>query len=211
MLFALADGAGSAKFSAIGSKIVVSEFCTRLRALPLAPELVSRDIIAALVRDIRERIKTEAEILGCDVRELSATLLAGCVSEKASWFFQIGDGAIVGFKDGTYSALTWPTNGEYANSTVFVVSEDWEKHCQFVSVAARLTEVSAFTDGLQDLILLHADKSVHTPFLRDLFSQIRAIADAKILATPLRTFLESKPVNERTDDDKTLVLSCWID
>lgn len=211
ILFALADGAGSAKFSAIGAKLVVSEFCARIRASPIAPEFVTRETLATLITEIRACVIAEAQAIGCDVRELSSTLLAGCVSEKTSWFFQIGDGAIVALKDGIYSALTWPTNGEYANSTVFLVSDDWEKHSQFVSVAAPLTEVSAFTDGMQDLILVHSEKSVHGPFLRDLFSQIRTIADSKALAAPLRLFLDSKPVNQRTDDDKTLVLLCWID
>jgi hypothetical protein len=211
MLFAVADGAGSAKFSAIGSRLAVAELCARIRTLPMAPELVTRETLTEIVAEIRARFNLEAKTLGCDVRDLSTTLLAGCVSEKASWFFQIGDGAIVGLKDGAYSALTWPTNGEYANSTVFVVSDDWGAQFQFVSLPGRLTEISAFTDGIQDLILVHAEKAVHAPFLRDLFSQIRAVADSKALAAPLRKFLDSKAVNERTDDDKTLVLSCWID
>lgn len=211
LLFALSDGAGSAKHSAIGAKLVVTEFCSNVRSTTITPEAVTRETVIDVVRRIRERITSEAGTIGCDTRELSATLLAGFVSDKASWFVQIGDGAIVIGDNDAYTALTWPTNGEFANSTIFVVSEDWERYCQFVSIARKPREIAAFTDGMQDLILLHANRSVHGPFLRDLFSTMRAIGDPAALAAPLRTFLDSKRVNERTDDDKTLVLSCWID
>lgn len=211
ILFALSDGAGSAKYSAMGAKLVVSQFCERVRALEVDASQVTRETIVAVVKEIRPKLEEKAKEFSCDTRELAATLLAGCATARGSWFFQIGDGAICGLIDGAYTPITWPVNGEFANTTVFVSSADWETDCQFESKPSRVPEIAAFTDGMQDLILQHSDKSVHAPFLSDLFRKIRSVGKAQALKEPLRLFLDSKAVNERTDDDKTLVLSCWID
>lgn len=211
LVFSLSDGAGSAKHSEVGSRLITGEFCQKVKAMGASPESVGRETVIGLVREIRASLVAEAAKLGCEPKELAATVIGGCISEKQSWFFQIGDGAIAGLVDDVYTAITWPINGEYANSTVFLTSSDWEEHAQFVSKPFRIAEVAAFTDGMQDLILQHSDRSVHAPFLRDMFGKMRALPDSKALVPPLRGFLDSKAVNERTDDDKTLVLACWID
>jgi hypothetical protein len=207
-VFAVADGAGSAKLSAVGAKSAVAQFCAEARALGVT-ENATRESVFAATEKIRSAIIAEANARGCEVRELASTLLGGYVTPNRSWFFQIGDGAIVAQENGSYRPLTWPVNGEYANSTIFLTSADWAEHAQFLIVETQLSEVAAFTDGMQELILRHGDRSVHAPFFTGLMETMRSVPDVTILAEPLRAFLNSKAVNDRTDDDKTLLLACW--
>lgn len=116
---------------------------------------------------------------------------------------------MVSLHDGKYNAVTWPSSGEFVNTTTFINSDDWLNAFQFVEVSSTIEAIAAFTDGLQDLILVHAEKSVHRAFFDPMIATMRSAPDAALLSAPLRTFLGSTPVNERTDDDKTLVLACW--
>ena len=64
-----------------------------------------------------------------------------------------------------------------------------------------------FTDGLQRLALDFAGHTPHHGFFGPLFEQLRAVNDSESLVEPFRCFLDSDRVNQRTDDDKTLVLA----
>jgi hypothetical protein len=72
-----------------------------------------------------------------------------------------------------------------------------------------LEEVAVFSDGLQMLALQYSTRSVHSPFFRPMFRQLASSTEGHVieLCNPLNSFLNSKLVNERTDDDKTLVLA----
>jgi hypothetical protein len=63
------------------------------------------------------------------------------------------------------------------------------------------------TDGLQRLALDFTARTPHLPFFQPLFAALRAAPDVESLAGPFREFLDSQRINERTDDDKTLVLA----
>jgi hypothetical protein len=57
------------------------------------------------------------------------------------------------------------------------------------------------------LALSYASKSAHQPFFARMFAALRKVGDREDLVVPLRQFLDSPAVNDRTDDDKTLVLA----
>lgn len=209
LVFAASDGAGSALFSAVGARLVVDKFMSEICALSTRPDAITKENIAAVCEKIRSALIVEAETLGCSLRELSATLLGGCITREFAWFCQIGDGGIVAHHDGKYHAVTWPSSGEFVNTTTFITSSEWLTDLQFVSIRDTIEAAAAFTDGIQDLVLVHADKSVHAAFFDPILATMRNVADGAALSGGLRTFLGSKPINERTDDDKTLVLACW--
>ncbi len=124
-------------------------------------------------------------------------------------FFQIGDGAIVyRGRDGAYVPALWPQSGEYANCTCFVTDEDAAERVQTVA-AEDVHEVALLTDGLQRLALRLSTREAHGPFFEPMFARLRGEtrAGTEGLLEELRAFLGSAPVNQRTDDDKTLVLA----
>jgi hypothetical protein len=67
--------------------------------------------------------------------------------------------------------------------------------------------MAMLTDGLQMIALDYATKKPHLPFFGPLFSKLRSATNADELEPSLRDFLGSSRVNERTDDDKTLIVA----
>lgn len=207
LVFAVSDGAGSAKHAAEAAKLSVQRFCAEVGGDTSALDC---ELLGCCER-VRNTLLERAKELEASPRDLAATLIAGVVTGAKSWFVQIGDGAIIREKAGTYHALTWPESGEYVNTTVFLSSPEWRERAQHVAIEETVTGLAAFTDGLQELILQHSDKTVHQAFFPRMMAQLRITENPDALAEPLRAFLGSDAVNARTDDDKTLFLACRAD
>jgi hypothetical protein len=170
---------------------------------------VGREDVLRWVDAARRRIAEAADSERLDVRDFSCTLLVALVDETSAVFFQIGDGAIVHRAEGGgYVPVFWPQSGEYANCTSFVTDEDAADHVQW-AVATGVHEVALLTDGLQALALRFVTREAHDAFFEPMFARLRDEPEAEPegLLGELRAFLDSPPVNQRTDDDKTLVLA----
>jgi hypothetical protein len=140
-------------------------------------------------------------------REFACTLLTAIVSDDGAVFSQIGDGVIVVAEDDRYQTVFWPQSGEYANTTFFLTGSDFEERLAFRSLGAPVLELALLTDGLQSLALHYASRAVHAPFFDPMFQSLRQAQDPEELEGPMKDFLHCKLVNDRTDDDKTLVLA----
>ena len=97
--------------------------------------------------------------------------------------------------------------GEYANTTRFLSEDDYRQHLRVEIVDRQVFELAVLTDGLQMLALDIAGAKVHDRFFTPLFETLRNAADMADLQTSLLQFMDSKRVNERTADDKTLILA----
>jgi hypothetical protein len=168
-----------------------------------------RDDILLWVDAARRRLAAAARAEALDSGAFACTLLVALVDETTAVFFQIGDGAIVyRGADGQYVPAIWPQSGEYANFTWFVTDDEVADRVQSKK-AQGVREVALFTDGLQALALRFVSREAHAPFFEPMFARLRREPDetSEGLADELRAFLDSAPVNQRTDDDKTLVLA----
>jgi hypothetical protein len=210
LIFACADGAGSAKYSDEGSRIA----CDRLTNLILETVESTSDVSAITKTEvlnwfelIRSDIEERAAALQVPSRELATTLLGGVVSADNACFMQIGDGSMVIRRGDSYECVFWPQSGEYANTTNFLTDKEFAKSVEVTLVDEVIDEFVAFTDGLERLILNFSEQRVHEPFILPMLASIRRSSDADPFFEPLRSFLNSSRVNERTDDDKTLILA----
>jgi hypothetical protein len=203
---ACSDGAGSAELSHHGSRCAVERFLEEaIRSLgEAAPE---RDSIQAWVDAARSRVLEEASALGVPPRKLACTLLGAVAGDDWTAYVQIGDGVIVFDGEAGYELAFWPDNGEYANTTRFLTDEDYSAHLRIEIVPRRVGELGLLTDGLQMLALNFAQARVHGPFFAPLFRAVRNGPDEEALRASLLEFLDSSRVNDRTDDDKTLLLA----
>ena len=156
---------------------------------------------------MRQSITAEADRLGTVPRQLACTLLTAVIGEGRAIFAQVGDGSIVLHDGERYVSVFWPQAGEYVNVTNFLTQPEFEQAFEFVSRSEAVHEVALFTDGLQRLTLNFAERSVHQAFFAPMFESLRNAENADELVAPLRGFLDSAAINERTDDDKTLVLA----
>lgn len=205
----VADGAGSARQSDVGSTIActaILEHATRFLESNDVGALHAEDVLR-WCDDIRDRIKLKAKEYLCGVRDFATTLCAGIVSAECAAFFQIGDGAIVLGNDNLCGVVFWPQRGEYANSTNFLTADDYHQQIQFLSTAGRFSRIALMTDGLERLALRFDAQTPHLPFFDPLFRALQSASDVNRLNESLRDFLSSAPIHHRTDDDKTLVLA----
>ncbi|MDQ4121578.1 MAG: protein phosphatase 2C domain-containing protein [Acidobacteriota bacterium] len=203
---AVADGAGSAKFAQEGARIVCDFFISGAAALIEKGGKVSNlneDFFFGFLRTLPETLKSENE----DLDDYACTFLAVAASETEAVFAQIGDGAIVYSDEDEFRLFRVPQQGEYANTTNFVTDKTASENLQISHIENRIEELAIFTDGLQRVAIDFQSKNAHQPFFRSMFSPLRGSHSAANLEEKLSAFLNSPKINERTDDDKTLILA----
>lgn len=206
LVVAVADGAGSSSHSEIGATMACDEFVRRIETFQ--PDgLFTRDGTLELFASVRRTLVAEADALGVRARELACTALFAIVGPESAAFAQVGDGAIVIGPDPHYRTVFWPEPSEYANTTDFLTDERFAEVIRFEAISERITELAVLTDGMQRLALDFAARAPHMEFFSPLFRRLRAESNPEQLVEPFRQFLDSSRVNERTDDDKTLVLT----
>jgi hypothetical protein len=209
----VADGAGSAKYSEEGSAIV----CERIveNAAAFFDSCGNFDALQAAdvkkwCEDARQTIEASAESRECSTREFATTICAAIISPTRSYFFQIGDGAMILGSEGTYGVVFWPQSGEYANSTNFLTGEKYQEHLEFLAVETQISDLALFTDGIERLALVFECQTPHPPFFEPLFRTLRSTDNPEDLSKDFCRFLQSDSVKARSDDDKTLVLASRV-
>jgi hypothetical protein len=212
LILVAADGAGSAARSNIGAALACSQLSTSIiRYVDNEGSLtkVTTEVTRQWIGEIVELLRIKAFEEEAQLRDYACTILGVAISGEAALFLQVGDGAIVVGRNGTYEPVFWPTQGEYANATVFVTDERLAEALQFIRFGEVPEEVAVFTDGLQCLALRFATKEAHGPFFSPLFSRLAEedTGESCNLRPMLIDWLGSPHVTSRTDDDKTLMLA----
>jgi hypothetical protein len=216
LLSVVSDGAGSAVHSDRGAQLV----CDTL--LELAGEMVRAssdldrledELVRSWFLAARERLRGLARDAQTEIREFAATALLAIASDHQTLCARIGDGGIVLRRapDAAFEVALWPDAGEYANQTFFVTDD---AAAERIAIARfdDVWDVVAFSDGLQNLALEQSTRSAFPPFFTPLVAAVRSGAVANgALHAQLAAFLNSPPVNERTDDDKSLVVGCRME
>ena len=229
LIAAVADGAGSARMSDVGSRIAAHTATRtgaellRLHTSPYceaALEEVLNDAFAAAL----EALIDEARQREISVRDLATTLLIAICTPLMTATAQIGDGAIVGIlRDGNdtqgndtqgndnnrdFTMLSPPQRGEFANQTNFITTDDWESVLDIRTQRTSVSHLAMFTDGVQSLALDSAsDNAPHDRFFKPMFDWAGNQEDEEAAARTLSAFLTSPRVTGRTDDDVTLLLA----
>lgn len=206
LVVAVADGAGSASHADVGATIACDDFVQRVAASE-CDVLFTRNGMERLFADVRTALFAEAELLNLRPREVACTALLAVLGPTSAAFAQLGDGAIVTGQDQDYRVVFWPESAEYVNTTDFLTDDPFDDLLQFAIVTDPIVEVAVFTDGLQRLALDFTARTAHPAFFRPIFNQLWTGVDPESLVGPFRNFLDSDRVNERTDDDKTLVVA----
>jgi hypothetical protein len=207
----VADGAGSAKYAAEASSLVTNKAVDYLsKQIMTGNELSEADIIS-IAEQLYDELNKMAAQRNEPLNEFSCTFLGCVLFDAKSLFFQIGDGAIIR-DDGNnnFVAFWWPQNGEYSNTTSFLIDDDNFSQLKIAVVEDSIQEVALFTDGLQLLTLNNESLSVHQPFFSGMFKWLRMATkeeDITILNRKLGEYLDSDTINSRTDDDKTLFMA----
>lgn len=207
------DGAGSAPLSHLGSAIVARSFCRSASAhLRAGRDVAAIDASVAgeWLDEIRDRIARRAELACRPPRAFASTMVGVVVGPDAAVVVHVGDGACALRVAGetTWRVPSWPAQGEYAATTYFV-TDDPEPRLSVVLVEERVEEVAVFTDGMERLALDFAARTAFDRFFESVFPALRRAPPGRgrALSRDLHDFLDSAPVTDRTEDDKTLVMA----
>lgn len=190
-IIAVADGAGSAEFSRLGSQTAVETAVTELPLLLAThdPLDTNADQNAQLFATLGQAASRAADALddladdtGAPLQSFSTTLLMGIAKQTTDgWFFasvSIGDGLIGLICDGCDSPIMMsPDSGTYAGQTAFLRSlafTDPDNIKQRIH-ARHVPDFQAFiamTDGVSDPMFASETAALHKQGWEDLFAQL---------------------------------------
>lgn len=162
---AVADGAGSAKYSDIGAKLAVETVIKYLSLIdgylrkrklwwqsfwpPLSKKEATNLFKSALKKAI-EALEEQAKSKDYLVNDLGCTLLIFVATPQWVAAMQIGDGFIVvRSQESEYQLLFEPDKGEFVNETTFITSSNALDEMQVRVLTGHQEFICASTDGLE--------------------------------------------------------------
>jgi Protein phosphatase 2C len=207
---AVADGAGSAPFSRSGAEISVDRVIRYLRNVG---DLLAADkrLWVPAVRGAFEAARGSVIDFGhaksIDARQFATTLQVVLLDRAAYCYGRIGDGGGVGRIRGALVPLAPAPGNVFANETTFLTSTGSEPEVFFNPDP--LSDCAVFTDGLQHLAMQLAHWKPHDPFFVPIFEFLRTNPDVAAAQDNLGAYLRTERFDQRTDDDRTLVVAVW--
>ena len=212
LVMAVADGAGSAPYSAEGASLAVSvavdTLQVRLRQGIPANDSIWTLVMTEVFQEASAAVRHCALINGRSPRAYATTLLTAVVSDTWIAYGMVGDGALVILdRDGGFHCLTTPQRGEYANTTYFITRKHMSEYLAVEYRQTQIQGVAALTDGLLNLSVSNRNNTPFTCFFDPLFKFLEATPSEQRATEGLSRFMISEKINRRTDDDKTLVLA----
>ncbi|MBD2437019.1 protein phosphatase 2C domain-containing protein [Nostoc sp. FACHB-110] len=223
---AVADGAGSAKYADVGSKLAVettvkylsriSEYlqkrkhCWEIFYQALS-EAEAKKLFTKTAKKVINDLCNQAEKEDDPVSDLACTLLVFVATPHWLAAMQIGDGFIVlrCKNSEEYQLLFQPDKGEFANETTFITSENALQEMQVKVSSGEQEFICASTDGLEKVAIRFQDWKPFSPFFKPFEEYLELTQNPEEDAEYLTNFLNSERLNARTDDDKTLLLCRW--
>lgn len=205
------DGAGSASHGGEGASLSARFISSRaLNFMGKSTRLPTVAQIEEWIDDLRDMIAQAARTRNLTSRDFATTLVAMVVTPSSACAIHIGDGAIVARMRGAdaWSAISWPEHGEYASTTYFV-TDDTEARLRTAVIEEPIAELVLLSDGLERLALDFSEALPHEAFFAPFTRAIDAARPGfqRELSRQLASYLASDLVNQRTDDDKSLIVA----
>lgn len=209
---AVADGAGSAKYSDASSKYICKLFTRKAKQWLRDNNIteLTRDTVSSWFTLFQKVIVRAVNFYHLEsTREFATTLLFAILSDKGNIFIQIGDGVIAKGNSSDISCIFLPQNGEYLNTTYFATDKDISDRFMFEYNANNIERLILHTDGIELISFDFANRKPHLKFFNPIFDQLEKNEKFGLdieTSEFISGFLSCERVNQKTDDDKTLVI-----
>lgn len=218
LVAAVADGAGSARFSDHGSRLLCD---TVVAALGQCDELLDptaatvpegwRSAVEGAVRAARDEVRA----LLCDqpaanppasLDDYHATLIGAVAEPEGGFFFHIGDGtgaAVPDTADWRTCTLSPPENGSFANETYFFTQDTWRQHLRFTAFGP-CALIMMVSDGAMPFTLAERLAGLEPRFLAPVTAFLDTAAP-EAGGAALAATLDRPDARRISSDDKTLL------
>lgn len=208
----ISDGAGTASHGGEGACLVCRSLMTQARRhFSASAELPSDEDIATWFDTTRDLLGAVALRHSRELRDFAATSVSVISTGSQTVIAHIGDGCAVlrETDSGRWIAPSWPQQGEYAATTYFVTDAD-ALQLRITRVESGVSAFAVFSDGIERLALDFAGQEPSQKFFDKISAPISASTNKGRdgnLSRSLKAYLGSSTVNNRTDDDKSLVVA----
>ncbi len=206
VLVALADGAGFAKHADSAAHIAVEHALDLMAAYEGDLKEISETEISNWLSSVRQRLESEALKSQVSLSDYSCTLLGALIEGRNGHFWQLGDGGWVVETVRGIEVATWPSSGEFINQTTFVTSGNYLDNWTHAFMAD-INAAMGFSDGLEHMALDYSAQTARESFVSKIFGAVNPSSRPVEIESQIASLLSSVLINERTDDDKTLVLA----
>ncbi len=210
----VADGAGSTAHGQVGAQIACETFAAQvadfLNTGNASVVSLNEDFGKFWIEFFQMKIKKIADEKKIEIRDFASTFIGAVVGENETVFFQVGDGGAVFSTCGkpeSYQFGIEPTESEYINTTEFLTDETAVESLRFVLIKEKIEDLILFSDGIFAVAVDYQKNKPHEPFLMPMIAPLRNGNSADGLNEKLENFLASPKLNEKTDDDKTIILA----
>lgn len=215
LIIAVADGVGLAKLADEGATLACDTAIKYLTThLDQHIDTTGTELEKALRNSYQAAvvsIQAEATKKGISVSEYATTLTVGVITDTFVIGAMVGDGMmVVEDMHGQFSCVFALPKREYANQVVAITSAHGPDALQITCKEGPAKTVSILTDGLLRLSCDVRKNIPHTPFFQAMTSLLRKVPEPTKASQELQTLLNHPSINERTDDDKTLVMAANI-
>jgi hypothetical protein len=236
VLFALADGAGSAPYAKKGAEFIVNNFVEILKrklsesCLPKRSSLASLPLLREVKISLKETRKKLIEMSvskGLHPENFHSTFVGGIIFEDhfndtVLAYVSVGDSVIIAFDEKMNVAhLNAITLAEYPNTTVFVTSPEFENVITG-GIVENPKRIFISSDGLDGVFfsqkfiaekensekpLAYYDKFLwKVEVFPNLPRFVETICSGEMSEEKLKSFLSMDKVFEYNGDDKSLIL-----
>ncbi len=203
---ALGDGAGSKKFSQIGSKVITSQICDILNRnfdyIYKAKASEAKEFIIGKLWDSLQEQATKKEVA---INELSSTLMFIGIKDSKVIIGHLGDGMICMKKGDKIEILSKSEEREYSNMTYFVSPKNTAKLNLFkggLEVLKLVKGFFLFTDGCENFLYSKKLNSIN-PILSGVLEFLNKKSEKQV-NKQLKLSINSCIRDKKTFDDCSL-------
>ena len=215
LIAVVADGAGSTTDGQTGAEVACEIFAEEiadfLNTKNASLKSLNADFGRRWIGYFQSKIGATAKENKKELRDYASTLVGAVIGENSAAFYQIGDGGIVFSASGasnSYRFAIAPQESEYVNVTDFITDETAAERLRFELVEEAVEDLILFSDGIYAVAVDYQNNRPHEPFLMPMIAPLRSGNGAlNGLNEKLEKFLASEKMNEKTDDDKTIILA----
>ncbi len=214
LIAVIADGAGSTSEGGRGAEVACETFVGQiaefLNSGNASVKSLNADFGRFWISHFQQQITELARESRKEVREFASTLVGAVVGAESTVFYQVGDGGAVFSLNGASESYRFgiePEDAEYVNMTNFLTDENAAECLRFVLIEEAVEDLILFSDGIYAVAVDYQKNKPHEPFLMPMIAPLRNGNAVNGLNEKLDNFLASPKLNEKTDDDKTIILA----